>query len=128
MKQKTIIPTEYQEACTFADWLRVKGIPFTHIVNESGAGGSLAYGARLKRMGRSKGFPDFLIFLPSLKQQPVSPAKTPPHNIAIELKRQRGSKILPEQLCWLRLLDKQGFWTYLARGSGEAIKFIEEFL
>lgn len=120
-------PTEYQESVVFADWLRAKNISFAHIVNESGGKGSLVYGAKLKRMGRSKGFPDYLIFLPA-KQHPTKLIIVMPQNLAVEMKRKRGGSTSDEQREWLWRLEDQGFQTKIAKGADEAITFVERFL
>ena len=109
-----IMPTEQQEAETFATWLTIHGYKFTHIPNETGGDTRARLrGLRMKRAGTSKGFPDYLIFANG-------------ERIAIELKRQKGGKTSPEQREWLGVLAQYGFHAAVCNGAREAIEFIEE--
>ena len=60
------IPLEDDECIIFANWLRVNNIPHAHIANESRSGSRSAMirGAKLKRMGQSRGVWDYEIFVP----------------------------------------------------------------
>lgn len=105
--------SEYQEAVAFHQWLTIKKIPHFHVANEGN--GNQARGAMNKRMGVSKGVPDFFIF-------------TPQANLAIELKRRTGGTVSKEQREWLQILARQGFECGIAKGAGEAIDFVNEYL
>ena len=108
------LPTEQQEAELLAAWLRLKGYWFTHIPNETGSDQrARARAVRMKRAGVSKGFPDYLVFAGGVR-------------FAIELKRQKGGRVSPEQREWLEVLASYGFECAIAKGADEAIKFIEE--
>ena len=53
---RSLLPTEQQEAESFAAWLRVKGYWFTHVPNETGSDPAARRRAvRMKRAGVSKG-------------------------------------------------------------------------
>lgn len=118
-----VCPTENEEAEIFATWLswqqrcgRLR--KFTHVANEKGAAGKSAIIAavRKKRMGVSPGVPDFMIV-------------TYKRLIFVELKRQRGGSLKPEQKEWLDALAALGvIETCVARGAEEAITFVEKFL
>ena len=72
-------------------------------------------GAMNKRMGVSKGFPDFLVFVDG-------------KCLAIELKRRQGGSVSPEQREWLKVLAAHGFECGIARGASEAIKFVSKYI
>ena len=106
-------PTEQQEAEALAAWLRVGGYHFTHIPNETGQDPAARRRAvRMKRAGVSRGFPDYLVFRNG-------------HRWAIELKRQKGGVVRPEQRQWLRVLSDSGFSCAICHGWLEASEFIK---
>lgn len=86
-----------------------------HIPNESKR--SVAYGAKMKRMGLSKGFPD--IFIPT--------ARKDFHGLFIELKRDMKSRVSAEQTAWITYLNKQGYKALICYGAAEAINEIEKY-
>lgn len=105
---------EYREVCQLHRWLDIKRIKHTHIVNEQP---SKQRAIAEKRMGKSKGFPDLLVFLNNGK------------NLAIEMKRSdKAAKATPEQLEWLKFLSTRGFECAVCHGFTEAVEFISEFL
>lgn len=107
------VPTEAQEGRTLVAYLRLRGLRFTHIANETGSGaGARFQGIRNKQQGVSKGFPDYLVIVPG-------------RMLAIELKRTKGSKVTPEQLEWLDELEKVGVQGAVCKGAEAAINFIE---
>lgn len=107
------VPTEAQEGEMLVAYLRLKGYLFTHIANESGSGrqDAMIRGARMKRQGVSRGFPDYLVI-------------TKKGLAAIELKRLKGSKTSIEQLAWAEALNNAGVPTGICKGAPEAIEFI----
>lgn len=104
---------EYREMCNLSQWLTNRHIKHTHIVNEQP---NKRRAIAEKKMGKSKGFPDMLIFLPSGV------------NIAIEMKRGDGmaSKASKEQMEWLKFLSTRGFKCAICHGYYEAVAFIQE--
>lgn len=111
------VPTEAEEGKVLVAWLRVKGLMFSHIANETGHSPEAKRRAiRMKQQGTAKGFPDYIIIIPS-------------GILAIELKRQRGSSISPEQRAWIEAFNQcPGAEAVIAKGAAAAIKFIESFL
>ena len=113
MKATGQAPLEDQEMMTFATWLRINKIPFTHVANERVA--SVQYKKKLKAMGTSAGFPDMLVFLPS-------------KIVFVEMKRVKKSlsRVSDEQEDWV---DTINYYDYakakVCYGSGEAIDFIK---
>lgn len=109
--------SEYQECQVFHRWLDLNHIKHTHIGNESQIGGRTGAirGAQLKRIGQSKGFPDYLI---------IANNKL----IAIEMKRGKGGKVSDEQRDWLDALAKAGVDSYIAHGANEAMEIVQSYL
>ncbi|MCM1437771.1 MAG: VRR-NUC domain-containing protein [Roseburia sp.] len=114
-KPKPLTATEDDIQETVIAYCELKGIIAAHVPNE--ARRSPAYGAKMKRMGLRKGFPD--IFIPT--------ARKGFHGLMIELKRDKKSRVSPEQLGWITYLNKQGYKATVCYGADEAIKTIEEY-
>ena len=72
----------------------------------------------LKATGVKAGFPDILL--------PVS--RHGYHSLAIELKRQKGGRVSPEQKAWIEYLKSQGWFVDICHGASEAIERIEWYL
>lgn len=105
---------EYREACTFHDWLELRHFAHTHIVNEQP---NQKRAIAEKKMGKSKGFPDYLIFLPNGK------------NVAVELKRfDKKAYASPEQKEWLARLARHGFNCAICHGASQAIEYVQSLL
>ena len=109
--------TEYQECQVFHRYLELKRIKHTHIGNESQLGGraGVIRGARLKAIGQSKGFPDYLLAVNG-------------QLVAIEMKRQKGGHTSPEQKEWLETLTDCGVKCFVCRGAESAIETVERLL
>lgn len=106
--KKEVIPTEVQEHIMFAVWLGNQGIKFNHSPN----GGYRHYleAVKLKRMGVSPGYPD--IFIPIARKNY--------HGFHIEMKRQKGGTVSPEQKEWLEHLRQEGYFAEVAKGFEHA--------
>lgn len=115
---KKLLVTEEQEQNAFVQWLQYKNIVFTSIPNESKR--SVVYGAKLKRMGLQKGFPDLLILSRSEIIDDLGYA-----GIAIEMKSKTG-KIRVEQQEWLDKLSEIQWVTRVCYSASEAIDFMEK--
>lgn len=109
------ITTEDAEQEAVIEYCDLKRIVCVHIPNESKR--SPSYGAKMKRMGLRKGFPDMFI--------PI--ARKGYHALFVELKRDRTCKPTKEQLLWIDYLNKQGYRATVCYGAGEAIGEIEEY-
>jgi len=141
-------PTEDIECQSFHAWLDVMQLPHTHIGNESGRGRTaMLRTAKLKKLGQSKGFPDYLIVLPTTREDILRNFR---HMVikdgsicfddygrlnemyfhyrldVIEMKRKKGGKLSPEQKAWLEILNAAGVESVVCKGFDEAKKFIEE--
>ena len=75
-------------------------------------------GARLKQEGVKRGVPDLVL--------PV--AKQGYHGLAIELKRERGGQVSPEQRWWHEQLREQGWRVEVCMGYKAAWTVLEDYL
>lgn len=110
-----IRPTEDGEQAVIIGYCDYRNITIVHIPNE--AKRSVAYGAKMKRMGLRKGFPD--LFIPM--------ARNGYHGLFIELKRDILSKATKDQLEWIAYLNGQGYYATVCYGANAAIKEIEKY-
>ncbi len=78
----------------------------------------IATAARMKKEGGKRGIPDIILLHPS----------GPYHGLAIELKKENGGKLSPEQKAWIENLNSEGYLAVVCRGSEEAIQTIKEYL
>lgn len=119
--------TEDEECYAFSQYLKLKKIPHTHIGNESRSGGKNAMirGAKLKRMGQSRGYWDYDIFIPV---KGVTDEIDCYELIKIEMKRKKGGVISPEQKKWGEIYEMSGIPCKICKGADEAIDFVESFL
>ena len=109
-----VVPSENDEAKAFHQWLEIKHYRHTHIMNESGAGyKNLRRSVLGKAMGVSRGVPDFMVIADG-------------NLIFVELKRQHGGRIQPEQEQWLADLAKTGASCAICKGWQAAADFIEQ--
>lgn len=107
------LPTEDAEQRALVAWLRIRGYAFHHSPNATGHTAEARRRAvHMKQLGTSRGFPDLLVFKDGQR-------------IAIELKRQRGGSVTPEQRQWLEVLAAHGFEAAVCHGRDEAVEFIE---
>lgn len=127
MERKVInyIPTEDEEAFAFHQWLELKHIPHTHIGNESNGGtrNAMIRGAKMKRMGQSRGVWDYELFLPI---KGVTGTVDSYQEVRVEMKRKKGGCVSSEQRVWGHIYEKAGIPCRICKGCEEAIKFIEE--
>jgi hypothetical protein len=112
-----IIPTEEQEQLALVQWLELHKIRYTHVPNEGKH--KVQYRAKQKRLGVKPGVPDILIF----DRPPLSPENV---GVAIELKRQKGGRVTPEQIAWLEDLKARGWAVAVCQGAMEAIRVLQE--
>lgn len=98
----------------------IESLMMFHVVNESGGTGSAQYGAQLKKMGRKKGVPDWLVMIP----------KGEYHGLFVELKRQfkKSSSISGEQKAFLLKAQSLGYKCVVAYGYKCAIEAIQDYL
>lgn len=113
------IPTEREEAEALHKWLELHHMPHEHRANEGYGGrqGAIRQ-AMLKRQGLSKGAYDYEVYVP----MPDGSLKL----INIELKRQKGGTISPDQKKWEKIYTMAKIPNRVCKGWWEAKLFIEE--
>ena len=109
-------PTEDEVQETVVAYCDALRIVCVHIPNECKR--SKAYGAKMKRMGLQKGFPD--LFIPTVKQGF--------HGLFIELKRDKLEHPTKEQLEWIEYLNNKGYYAAVAYGVDAAIAEIKKYM
>ena len=116
------IPTEAQEQETLFDWhKKMTGeYPVLRLMHHIPNGGSRnpVEARNLRMQGVKAGVPD--IFLPC--------ARKGYHGLYIELKRQRGGRVSPEQRQMIADLREQGYKVEVCAGFDAAREVIEEYL
>ena len=71
-------------------------------------------------MGLSKGFPDLII---------LEKNKSKTHEVLfIEMKRQKGGKLKPEQEEWIQKLDDKDYCVGVAKGCESAVRILQKYL
>ena len=111
-------PSEHSEQVALCQWLRHKhqDLPFFAIPN--GGHRHAAIGQKMKLEGVQAGVPDLLIARPA-------------HGFAglfIEMKRQKGGRLSPEQKAWLARLAAEGYAAEVAAGAEAAVSIVERYL
>lgn len=120
-----LVPTEYEECVAFVDWLRLNNIPHSHCANESQSGSKSAMirGAKLKKIGQSRGVFDYDIYVPI---KGITGAVDCYELIKIEMKRVKGGTVSAEQKQWQKIYELAGIPCRICKGASEAIKFVKE--
>ncbi len=96
------------------DYCDLMHIPAVHIPNEGKR--SISYGAKLKRMGMRRGFPDIFI----------ARARGKYHGLVIEMKYDDG-KTTKDQKDWLRILSSEGYAVAVVYSADAAIGLIKQY-
>lgn len=100
---------------SIVDYCNLRGIPIAHVPNEGKR--SLQYGARLKKMGMQKGFPDLIIPIPKGKY----------HGLYIEVKVNNNTTTA-DQKKWLKILSSNGYAATACWGIDEGIAVVNRYL
>lgn len=109
---QTIPTSEDAEQEAVVTYCELLGVPYVHIPNEGKR--SWQYGARMKRLGMQKGFPD--LFFPTARRNA--------HGLFIEMKA-NGRKPTIDQVVWLTRLKEEGYKTFVCNGFDEAKRVID---
>ena len=121
------VPLEDDEAIAFADWLRAKQIPHTHIANEIGGSTRTAKlrAIKAKRMGQTAGVWDYEIFIPITN---IFGEVDAYQEIRVELKRRKGGTVSEVQKRWGDIYEMAGIPSQVCKGAEEAILFVEKVI
>lgn len=124
---KDFNPLEDDECIVFSNWLKINNIPHAHLANESRSSSKNAMirGAKLKRMGQSRGVWDYEVFVPI---RGVTGAVDCYELIKIEMKRRKGGVLSPEQKQWQKIYELAGINCKVCKGADEAIAFVKKFV
>jgi hypothetical protein len=110
---KVAIPTEHQEQRDLVRWFRRKYAPVRIFAIPNGGYRSMTDAAKFKAEGLSAGIPD--LFVPAWR-------------LWIEMKRQKGGRLSPEQADWIVYLESVGYTCLVCPGSENAQAQIEAFV
>ena len=121
------VPLEDDEAIAFADWLRARGIPHTHVANEAGSQTKSAKirAMKAKKMGQTPGVWDYEIFLPIVN---IFGEVDAYQEVRIELKRIKGSTTSQAQKKWGEIYEMAGIPCAVCKGAEKAIQFVEQVI
>jgi hypothetical protein len=107
-------PLETDEQIAFVEWFRLQFPHLRIVAIPNGLRTSIRQAVKAKREGVAKGFPD--TFIPSL-------------NIYIEMKRQKGGSVSPEQKDWHHYLEEHcSAKVIVAKGCQDAVNQLMEYL
>jgi len=120
-------PLEDDECIAFHQWLELNHIPHAHIANESRSSSRQAMirGAKLKRMGQSAGVWDYDIYVPIFG---VTGDVDDYQLLKVEMKRQYGGTVSPEQKKWQKVYETAGIPCKICKGAKDAIAFVQTFM
>lgn len=117
-------PTEQQEQKAVIDYY-TKTHPLVAELLTASLNGVPLFGktrfavmAQAKKAGLSKGFPDLQLPVPNGEY----------HGLFIEMKRQKGGVVSPEQLWWIKTLNFLGYQAKVCAGAEEAIRVINDYM
>lgn len=118
-------PLEDEECYLFHQWLMANNIPHAHIANESASGtrNAMIRGAKMKRMGQSRGVWDYEVYVPIYG---VTGKVDCYELVKIEMKRQKGGTVSPEQKAWQKVYEMAGIQCKVCKGAKQAIDFIKD--
>ena len=131
------IPTEYEEQCAVIRWARMMAEtgqePRLALLHGDASGVRVGIGAavKMRKAGAVKGWPDLFLPVPT---EPLDgkdsgcPGIWDCCGLFIELKRQNGGTVSPEQKNIQVMLREQGYWVQVCRGADEAIEAIKKYL
>ena len=120
------IPTEAEEQNAFVQWCRINDIIVHHSPNEGGGGTSGAIrGAKMKKLGTSKGFWDLVVFIPI---KGATGRVDCYEQVMIEMKRRKGGTVSTEQKTWGKIYELAGINCKICKGADEAIAFVNKYL
>lgn len=117
-------PLEKEEQISFVSYCELHGIKVISTQNgfkmPKNSFNWAAYSKTLKKMGLRTGFPDLII---------LAKNKSKTHEVLfIEMKRQKGGVVSPEQKEWIETLDNSNYCVGIAKGCESAINILNKYL
>lgn len=116
MKQSGI--SEFVEQCHVVRWLSAFHPTALYTASCAGMRTSIGVARKMKASGAKAGVPDLMIF-----EQRRGYA-----GLFIEMKREHGGTVSPEQKEWLEYLNERWYMAVVCRGYNDAIKVIGDYL
>ncbi len=119
-RRKAHLPLEHEEQVTLLEWFdlqypalrkRMAAVPNAGKMNAT-------IGKRMNREGRRKGYPDLQLLVPHNGY----------HGLIIEMKRQDGGEVSPEQMDWLEWLAQMGYKVAVCAGFEAAKQVVSDYL
>lgn len=107
------VPTEHEEQVRFVNWLETYHSEIWFYAVPNGGKRHIRTAVTLKAEGVKRGVPD--LHFPML-------------GLWVEMKRQRGGKLSPEQKGWIQHLESIGDTVLVCKGADQAIEQFTEFL
>lgn len=123
MTQVFRLPTEHDEQVSLIRWAEVQrarypALAWLHAIPNAGAGAQRGQAGKMKAEGVKSGVPDLCLPVPACGY----------HGAYIELKRQKGGRLSPEQALWREHLRVAGYAHLVAAGWEAARDFLIEYL
>lgn len=121
-KAEEILPYEDDECYALVEYMRFKGLFFTHIPNESKV--PISYRVKLKRKGLTAGTPDYMILLRA-DQNKLNRALL----VFIEMKRAKYAYPSEAQKVWLEKLNLvKNVEAVVCNGFDKAKEYLDQLL
>ena len=126
--QRMPCPTEDREQQTVIEWAAWQEGARPELRNlyavPNGAKRTRGQGGKQVGLGLKKGVPDLCLAWPAAKKDNSGVF----HGLYIEMKRERGGRIEPEQHDWAERLIRAGYAHVFAKGADQAIAAIRDYL
>ena len=84
----------------------------------NGSKRNIVTAVNLKREGCRRGVPDIILLHPSGGF----------HGLAVEMKKEKGGVVSPEQKEWIKNLNDEGYSAHVCKGAESAIETIKNYL
>ena len=122
MSKNLLCPTEYQEQCRVAEYMRTFYSNVLFFATGNGLKLPIGLAVKFKRMGNNRGVPDLVFPEQRLESNGYC-------GLFIEMKRTKGGVVSPVQKEWIEELNKiDGVKAIVCKGADEAIENIETLL
>lgn len=105
------VPLEHDEQVAFVHWFRLQFPHVKILAIPNGTRASIGAAIKAKKEGVSSGVPD--LYIPAWK-------------LWVEMKRQKGGVVSPEQKEWIQYLESIGDRVIVARGWVDAVSKITD--
>lgn len=116
---RALLPTEHEEQVALVQWAAyVPELRWLHAIPNAGAGAQRGQAGKMKAEGAKPGVPDLSLPLPIGRF----------HGAYVEMKRQKGGRVSPEQAEWHDYLKGRGYAVLVAAGFEPAREFLSAYI